>query len=89
MAAKPKTTPATNTTSAATPGESSANARAPAHLPRAPGPAVRITAAVDGVFACGQRHPAAPRDYRAGHFSARQVAEMSAMLLLHVERIEH
>jgi hypothetical protein len=41
--------------------------------------AVRLTSAEDGLWACGQRHPARPVTYPPGWFSARQVAELQAL----------
>jgi len=62
-----------------------AQAQTAAPNPRAPGPAVCITAIRDGVYACGQRHSAAPQSYPAGYFSARQVEQLGALAELTVE----
>lgn len=43
-----------------------------------PAPAVTVTAPADGLYACGQRHPAQPTDYPAGWFSRAQLEELRA-----------
>lgn len=53
---------------------------APAKIaaPRAPAPPVVVTAPEDGLYCCGQRHPARPVAYPLGWFSVRQLDQLRA-----------